>query len=77
MNALPMLVLVLIVLSLIGYSLRQPIRQARLMRRATRGAIGTLPTTGIVAISGRAIGESLRSPLTDKPCLLWQVEVLE
>ena len=77
MNALPMLVLVLVVLSLIGYSLRQPIQQVLLMRRAARGAIGTLPTTGIVAVSGRAIGEGLRSPLTDTPCVLWQVEVLE
>jgi hypothetical protein len=77
MSALPMLVLVLVVLSLIGYPLRRPIGQALLLRRAVRAPIGGLPATGVVAVVGRAVGDNLSSPLTNTPCVLWEVEVLE
>jgi hypothetical protein len=77
MSALPMLALVLIVLGLIGYPLRRPTHQALLLRRAIRVPIEHLPRTGIAAITGQTIRNELSSPLTNTPCMLWHVEVLE
>jgi hypothetical protein len=75
MNAIPMLILVIVVLIFIGSTLRRPLQQIRRLRRAVRGSIGMLPNTGLVGVSGRAGGEELPSPLSDTPCVLWQIVV--
>jgi hypothetical protein len=75
MNAIPMLLLVILVLIFIGSTLRHPLQQIRRLRRAAHGPIGTLPATGLVGVIGKVSGEELRSPLTGTPCVLWHVVV--
>lgn len=75
MNAIPMLILVIVVLIFMGTTLRRPLQQIRRLRRATYGPIGTMPTTGMVGVRGQADGEALGSPLTDTTCVLWHIVV--
>jgi hypothetical protein len=52
------------------------IRQIQLVRRTRTTWISALPATGRVEVTGKAQGESISSPMAEKPCVVWQVEVL-
>jgi hypothetical protein len=75
MQVLPALIIWIVLVVSIGLTLRQPLREIHRLRRAARVPIGLLPPTGVVEVSGQASGTDLRSPLTDTPCIFWQVEV--
>jgi hypothetical protein len=75
MQVLPALIIWIVLVVSIGLTLRQPLREIHRLRRAARVPIGLLPPTGIVEVSGQASGTDLQSPLTDTPCIFWQVEV--
>ncbi len=75
MNVIPMLVLVILAIIFLGITLRQPLQQIRRLRQAARGPIGMLPASGLIGVTGQATSEELRSPLTNTPCVLWQVIV--
>ena len=63
MNAIPMLIFVILALIFIGSTLRQPLQQIGRLRRAARGAVGTLSAPGLVGVAGQVSGEVLSSPL--------------
>jgi len=53
------------------------IRQIQLIRRTRTTWISALPDKGRIEVTGKAQGESISSPMGEKPCVVWQVEVLK
>ena len=47
------------------------------IRRTPRKAINALPQAGSFEIVGKAQGDSITSPISETPCVFWQVEVKE
>src|SRR5689334_7338613 len=54
-------------------------RLRRRFREVNQRAIGALPedTFGRLSGTARAFEETLQAPLSDRPCVYWEVEVLE
>jgi hypothetical protein len=72
------LVLILVaVLAAFGFILLKPLARIIRIRRVPTLPIAALPTTGQVEVVGRAAGRVVLSPISDTPCVLWQVEVQE
>jgi hypothetical protein len=72
-----LLLILLAVLAAFGFVLLKPLAQIIRIRRVPTLPIATLPTTGQVEVVGRAGGRVVPSPISDTPCVLWQVEVQE
>jgi hypothetical protein len=53
------------------------IKQIQLIKRTHTTWISALPDTGRVEVVGKVQGESISSPMGEKPCVVWQVEVLK
>jgi hypothetical protein len=53
------------------------IRQIQLVRRTRTTWISALPDKGRVEVTGKAQGKSISSLMGEKPCVVWQVEVLK
>jgi len=75
MQVLPALIIWIALVVVGGLAVRRPLREIRRLRRAAHTPIGLLPPAEIVEVAGQASGSDLRSPLTDTPCVFWQVEV--
>src|SRR5436190_22710252 len=72
-----LLLILLAVLAAFGFILLKPLAQIIRIRRVPTLPIAALPTTGQVEVIGRAGGRVVPSPISDTPCVLWQVEVQE
>jgi E3 Ubiquitin ligase len=72
-----LLLILLAVLAAFGFILLKPLAQIIRIRRVPTLPIAALPTTGQAEVVGHAGGSVVLSPISDTPCVLWQVEVQE
>jgi hypothetical protein len=69
---------ILLGLVLIGLLLfYHPIQNITRIRRTSAYLISSLPSEGLVEVTGRAEGEMIQSPITGTKCLLWEAEIKE
>ena len=72
-----LLIVLLAVLMAFAFILSKPIGQIMRMRRVPTLPIAALPNGVEAEVVGRAGGRVDSSPISETPCVLWQVEVQE